>query len=91
MPKSLFWCFLVDFAKFVRTPFLQNSTVSILLIIAVSIVGKRVLTNITINYDTKTKAYVLIRPRSVKLLKREVQVKEKFSEAVVCRLQIRCS
>ena len=91
VPKSLFWCFLVDFAKFVRTPFLQNSTVSILLIIAVSIVGKRVLTNITINYDTKTKAYVLIRARSVKLLKREVQVKEKFSEAVVCRLQIRCS
>ena len=81
----------MDFAKFVRTPFLQNSTVSILLIIAVSIVGKRVLTHIPINYDTKTKAYVLIRARSVKLLKREVQVKEKFSEAVVCRLQIRCS
>ena len=86
-----FWCFLVDFAKFVRMPFLQNSTVSILLIIAVSIVGKRVLTNITVNYDTKTKAYVLIRARSVKLLKREVQVKEKVSEAVVRRLQIRCS
>ena len=28
--------------------------------VAVSIVGKRVLANKTVNYDTKTKAYVLI-------------------------------
>ena len=40
-------CFLVNFAKFVRTPFLQNRTGRLLLIIAVSInsserrIGKR--------------------------------------------------
>ena len=53
VPKSLFWCFLVNFAKFVRTPFLQNSTGRLLLIIAVSIVVKGVLANETVNYDTK--------------------------------------
>ena len=53
MPESLFWCFLVNFAKFVRTPFLQNSTGRLLLIIAVSIVVKGVLANETVNYDTK--------------------------------------
>ena len=53
MPESLFWCFLVNFAKFVRTPFLQNSTGRLLLIIAVSIVVKGVLTNEKVNYDTK--------------------------------------
>ena len=60
MPESLFGCFLVNFAKFVRTHFLQNSTGRLLLIIAVSIVAKGVLANETANYDTKTKAYVLI-------------------------------
>ena len=53
MPESLFWCFLVNFAKFERTPFLQNSTGGLLLIVAVSIVVKGVLANETINYDTK--------------------------------------
>ena len=53
MPESLFWCFLVNFAKFVRTTFLQNSTGQLLLIIAVSIVVKGVLANETVNYDTK--------------------------------------
>ena len=53
MPESLLWCFLVNFAKFVRTPFLQNSTGRLLLIIAVSIVVKGVLANETVNYDTK--------------------------------------
>ena len=53
VPESLFWCFLVNFAKFVRTPFLQNSTGRLLLIIAVSIVVKGVLANETVNYDTK--------------------------------------
>ena len=52
MPESLFWCFLVNFAKFERTPFLQNSTGRLLLIIAVSIVVKGILTNETVNYDT---------------------------------------
>ena len=53
MLESLFWCFLVNFAKFERTPFLQNSTGRLLLIIAVSIVVKGVLANKTVNYDTK--------------------------------------
>ena len=48
-----FWCFLVNFAKFARTPFLQNSTGRLLLIIAVSIVVKGVLANKTVNYATK--------------------------------------
>ena len=60
VPESLFWCFLVNFAEFVRTSFLQNSTGRLLLIIAVSIVAKGVLANETVNYDTQTKAYVLI-------------------------------
>ena len=55
-----FWCFLVNFEKFARTPFLQNSTGRLLLIIAVSIVAKGVLANQTVNYETRTKAYVLI-------------------------------
>ena len=59
-PESLFWCFLVNFAKFSRTSFLQNSTGRLLLITAVSIVAKGVLANETVNYDTKTKAYILI-------------------------------
>ena len=42
-----------------------NTTGWLLLIIAVSIVVKRVLANETGNYDTKTKAYVLIWDRSV--------------------------
>ena len=84
MPGSLFWCFLVNFAKFLRTPFLQNNTGPLLLIVAVSIIAKRVLVNETANYDTKTKAYVLISG-----IKRAVQVKEQVSEAVARRLQIR--
>ena len=46
-----FWCFLVNFAKFARTPFLQNSSGRLLLIIAVSIVAKGVLANQTVNYQ----------------------------------------
>ena len=60
-----FWCFLVNFTKFARTPFLQNSTGRLLLIIAVSVVAKGVLANNTVNYETRTKAYVLIWARSV--------------------------
>ena len=43
-----------------RTHFLQNTTGRLLLIIAASIALKEELTNETVNYDTKTKAYVLI-------------------------------
>ena len=53
MPESIFWCFLVKFVKFERTPFLQNSTGRLLLIVAVSIVVKGVMANETVNYDTK--------------------------------------
>ena len=86
-----FWCFLVNFAKFARTPLLQNSSGRLLLIIAVSIVAKGVLANQTVNYETRTKAYVIIWASSLKLLKREVQVKEQVSEAGFRRFQIRCS
>ena len=47
-----FWCF-------------QNSTGGLVLIIAVSIVAKGVLANQTMNYETRTKAYVLIWARSL--------------------------
>ena len=55
-----FWCFLVDFVKFARTRFLQNSSGRLLLIMAVSIVAKGVLVNEIVNYETRTEAYVLI-------------------------------
>ena len=48
----------MNFAKFVRTPFLQNITGRLLFIIAVSVVLKGELANETVDYDTKTKAYV---------------------------------
>ena len=60
MPESPFWCFLVNFAETVRIPFLQNSTGQLLLIIAVSIVANGLLAHETVNYDTQTKARVLI-------------------------------
>ena len=52
--------FLVNFAKFVRIPILQNTTGQLLLVIAVSIVVKGELANETVNYDTKPKTYVPI-------------------------------
>ena len=39
---------------------MQNSAGRLLLIIAVSTAAKEVFLNETVNYDTKTKAYVLI-------------------------------
>ena len=63
-------CFLVNFAKFVRTPFLPSSTGRLLLIKAVSIVVNRELANETVNYDTKTKAHVPNWFRNVKLSKK---------------------
>ena len=51
----------MNIAKFVRTPFLlQNTTRRLLLIKAVSVVVKRELANVTVNYEIKTKAYVPI-------------------------------
>ena len=45
----------MNFAKFVITPFLQNTTGRLLLILAVSIVMKKELANEAVNYDTKLK------------------------------------
>ena len=46
----------MNIAKFVRTPFLQNTTGQVLLIIAVSLEVRGELANETTTYDTKTKA-----------------------------------
>ena len=43
VPESLFRCFLVNFAKLVTSPFLQNNTRRLLLSIAVSTEAKGVL------------------------------------------------
>ena len=82
-------CFLVNFAKFVRTPFLQNTTRRLLLIIAVSIVlvMKGELASETVNYDTKT--MYQFEPKC-NLLRSTLKVKQQVSEAVVRRfLKIR--
>ena len=50
----------MNFAKFVGTPFLKNSTGRLLLVIGISVVVKGELANETVNYDTKAKAYVPI-------------------------------
>ena len=92
MPESLFWCFLLTFPKIVRTPFFLIRTGRLLLVIAVSIVVKQVFATETANYDTKINQSISINlSQKCKLLKRVVQVKEKISEAVVRRPQIRCS
>ena len=76
----------MNFAKFQRTLFLQNTIGQLLLIIAVLIVVKGELANQTVNYDTTTKAYVPIWARSVSYQKRAVMMKfEQVLEAVVRR------
>ena len=60
MYQNPFLVFSCEFCEIARTLFLQNSTGRLLLIIAVSIVAKGVLVNETVNYETRTKAYVLI-------------------------------
>ena len=50
--------------KFVTTRILMSTMRRLILIIAVSIVVKRELVNETVNYDTKTKAYIPILPRT---------------------------
>ena len=50
----------MNFTKFVRTPFLQNTTERLLLAVAVSIVVKGELANETGNYDAKTEACVVV-------------------------------
>ena len=55
-----FWCFIVNYAKFIRRSFLKNSTERLLLIIALSIVAKGAQANETVNYEARNKTYVLI-------------------------------
>ena len=50
----------MNFAKFLRTPFLAEQHSTTASIIAVSIVAKGVLANETVSNDTKAKAYILI-------------------------------
>ena len=52
----------MNFAKFVRTPFLQNATGRLFLIIAVSMVMKGELANETVNYDTNLKLLYQFEP-----------------------------
>ena len=54
-----FWCFIVNYAKFIRS-FFKNSTERLLLIIALSIVAKGALANEAVNYEARNKTYVLI-------------------------------
>ena len=74
----------MNFAKFVRGPFLQNTTRRLLLIIAISIVIviKGELVSETGNYDTKT--MYQFEPKC-NLLRSTTQVKQHVSEAVVLR------
>ena len=60
----------MNFAKFARTPFLQNTTGRPLLIIAVSMVMKGELANETVNYDTKLKHMYQFEPE-VLVIKKE--------------------
>ena len=74
----------MDFAKFIRTPSLQNTTRRLLLIIAASIVlvMQGGLANETVNSDTKT--MYQFEPKC-NLLRSTLQVKQQVSEAVVRR------
>ena len=56
----------MNLGKFVKTPFFQNTTGRLLLIMAVSIVVNGELVNEAVNYDKKAKAYVMKQsPRGV--------------------------
>ena len=70
--KTSFWrsCFLVKFTKYVGTPFLQNTTRRLLLVIAVSIVVKGELANETINHRNHNLKHICPNlRRKCKLLK----------------------
>ena len=58
--QNPFVVFSCEFREICKNTFLQNSTRRLLLIIAISIVGKGVLANETLNYEARTEAYVLI-------------------------------
>ena len=79
----------MNFAKFVRTLFVEHhgTTASDY---AVPIIVKGELANETVNYDTKTKAYVPIWTRGVSYQKRAVLVKFKqVSEEVIERCSLK--
>ena len=61
-----FLVFTCEICEICKSTFLQNSTGQLLLIITVSIVAKGVLVNEIVNYDTKTKAYILIWAESLR-------------------------
>ena len=65
--------------KFVRTPFLQNITGRLLLIIVVSKVVKGELVNETVNYDTEIKAHVPIWARRVSYQKEQSMWMSRFN------------
>ena len=79
-------CCLPNFAKFVRIPFLQNTTRRLLLIIVVPIalVIKGELASEIVNYDTKT--MYQFEPKC-NFVRSTLQVKQQVSEAVIQRLQ----
>ena len=68
--------FLVFSCEFCETCNLQNSTGRLLLNIA----GSTVLVNETVNYDTKTKAYVLICVRIASYSKGQLRWKNRFQK-----------
>ena len=79
MPESLFWCFLVNFGKFAKTPFFveqHRATAPDYSSINSSkgSIGK------TVNYETKTKAYVLIWTGSVIYQKGQSSWKNKLQK-----------
>ena len=66
MPESVFWCFLVNFAKLIRSRFAEQHRTTVSEYSSInSSAGSTVLANETVNYDTKAKAYLLIEVRSV--------------------------
>ena len=87
---------IVNFAKFVGTPFLQNTTRRLLLILAV-LVMKRELASETVNYDTKTmyKFELQATIGGTLQVKKQVSGKHLCSSLLTCysikkRLQYRC-
>ena len=63
-----------EICEICESTFFENTTVGLLLIIALSIVVKGELVNENLNYNTKTKAYVPILARSVNYQNRAVLV-----------------
>ena len=58
--ESLFWCFLMKFSEICKNTFFAEQQRTNACDLAVSTVTKPVLANkTTINYDPKTKAYII--------------------------------